>query len=106
MRRAMGRSFVGIAMIDETMDGSLDGRSCLEALAQIFEYLAGELSLEADARVRAHLAACGLCSSQLVLDRAYLRLLRSRSLLDKASPSLRRRIVQALFATEESRPLR
>lgn len=76
---------------------------CDEVIAQLWEYLDGELSAEREARVRAHLEACARCFPHYDFERAFLELLRRQGHEGSASLGLRQRVFASLLA-ETHRP--
>jgi anti-sigma factor (TIGR02949 family) len=92
------------------MTGSQDERQfddddcgCDEAIARIYEYLDGELTVEVEARVRAHLVACHECEPAFEHERVFLEFVAQRARLVAAPPALRRRILDQLMAQERRR---
>jgi mycothiol system anti-sigma-R factor len=79
-----------------------DAVSCEQALERIYEFLDGELTPDADAAIRAHLAACARCVPRFEHERVFLRFLERHAQLEKAPPTLRRRIFLALMAEGRS----
>jgi anti-sigma factor (TIGR02949 family) len=70
--------------------------NCAEAVAQLQDYLKGEITPELAERVRAHLASCVGCLRHAEFERNFLAVLETR-LRDTAVPSgLRARILSAL----------
>ena len=61
-----------------------------------YEYLDGELSADAEAVIREHLAACHRCRCAVQHDRAFLSCLERRARPEPAPPELRERIADAL----------
>jgi mycothiol system anti-sigma-R factor len=65
---------------------------CAQALAKVYEYLDGELSVTDLDRIREHIADCGPCLQQYDLDIALKALVR-RSCRESAPADLRERIM-------------
>jgi anti-sigma factor (TIGR02949 family) len=70
---------------------------CRAAADHLYEYLDGELSPAAQAKVRAHLAACAHCLGLFDFETAYLRFLVARARARGAPPHLRQRILDELL---------
>jgi mycothiol system anti-sigma-R factor len=64
----------------------------------MYDFLDGELTPEVDEKIREHLAVCGSCCPEFEYERVFLRFLERRAQIEKAPPSLRRRIFEALLA--------
>jgi mycothiol system anti-sigma-R factor len=69
---------------------------CDRTPARAFELLDGSLSGVERAALEAHLAECRHCRAQLDHDRRFLAALRARDLVERAPPSLRRRVAALL----------
>jgi anti-sigma factor (TIGR02949 family) len=83
-----------------------DAMDCRAAADHLYEFLDGELSPAAEARVRAHLAACAHCFGLFDFETAYLRFLEARCRARGAPPHLRQRILdQLLFDSGQPDPL-
>jgi anti-sigma factor (TIGR02949 family) len=78
---------------------------CDEVVERMYEFLDGELTPDVNEKIREHLAACQRCCPEFEHERVFLRFLERRAQIEKAPPSLRRRIVQALL-TEGGRTAR
>ena len=63
----------------------------------MYEFLDGELTSDVDKKIREHLAVCQRCFPEFEYERVFLRFLERRTQIEKAPPSLRRRIFQALL---------
>jgi mycothiol system anti-sigma-R factor len=61
-----------------------------------YEYLDGELSADAEAVIREHLAACERCGRAVRRDQAFLSCLERRALIEPAPPELRERVCDEL----------
>ena len=73
---------------------------CSEALLRVFEYLDGEMGLEDQAKVRAHLDQCAECFRQYDLDQM-VKLVVKRSCQPVSAPaSLRATIVHRLTVVQ------
>jgi mycothiol system anti-sigma-R factor len=77
--------------------------TCSEVLERIYEFLDGELTPEVEQQIRSHLAGCKRCYPEFEHERVFLRFLEKRALIEKAPPSLRRRIFRALVDEEAAR---
>lgn len=69
---------------------------CDQVIAQLWEYIDGEISEERARLIRAHLDACGHCFPQHDYQRAFLGFLRLHS-NSPVPPSLRRRVFEGLL---------
>jgi anti-sigma factor (TIGR02949 family) len=78
-----------------------DTTDCREAADHLYEFLDGELSPAAAAKVRAHLAACAHCFGLFDFETAYLRFLEARARARGAPPHLRQRILEQLLFDPE-----
>lgn len=76
---------------------------CRAVIRQLYEYLDGELSAAAEARVQAHLADCAHCFELADFETAYLRFLQARTRARGAPAHLRQRILDELLSDPESR---
>lgn len=74
---------------------------CEDALARLWEFLDGELSLEERDQVRRHLEVCRRCYPHYDFQRAYRRYVRRLAERERAPEECRRRLFQALL--EEGR---
>lgn len=79
--------------------------TCTQVLERIYEYLDGELTSEIELKIRDHLACCQRCFPHFRHEQVFLKFLERRATIAKASPALRRRIMQMLIDEEASRPL-
>ncbi|HEX5437689.1 MAG TPA: mycothiol system anti-sigma-R factor [Gemmatimonadaceae bacterium] len=77
--------------------------TCSEVVERIYEFLDGELTAEVEAQIRSHLAVCKRCYPEFEHERVFLRFLEKRALIEKAPPSLRKRIFQTLMDEETAR---
>ncbi|HYJ78615.1 MAG TPA: zf-HC2 domain-containing protein [Longimicrobiaceae bacterium] len=69
---------------------------CDQVIAQLWEYIDGELSHERAALIRAHLDVCGHCFPQHDYQRAFLGFLRVHA-RSPVPPALRRLVFQGLL---------
>jgi mycothiol system anti-sigma-R factor len=69
---------------------------CDAILERSYEFLDGELSPDADALIREHLAQCRSCRLVVQRDSAFLAFLERRALIEPAPPELRERITDAI----------
>jgi anti-sigma factor (TIGR02949 family) len=74
---------------------------CRAVTHQLYEFLDGELSAAAKARVQAHLADCAHCFELADFETAYLRFLEARARARGAPAHLRRRILDELLSGPE-----
>jgi anti-sigma factor (TIGR02949 family) len=70
---------------------------CDEVIERVYEFLDGELTADVDEKIREHLAVCHRCFPEFEYERVFLRFLERRAQIEKAPPSLRRRIFHALL---------
>ncbi len=70
---------------------------CDEVIERMYEFLDGELTPDVDEKIREHLAVCQRCFPEFEHERVFLRFLERRAQIEKAPPSLRRRIFRALL---------
>lgn len=80
-----------------------DDMPCNEVIERIYEFLDGELTSEVDAKIRDHLGKCERCYPHFRHEEVFLRFLERRAQIEKAPPSLRRRIFQNLLDDEIGR---
>jgi mycothiol system anti-sigma-R factor len=80
-----------------------DDMPCDAVLERIYEFLDGELTSEVDAKIRDHLGKCSYCYPHFRHEEVFLRFLERRAQIEKAPPSLRRRIFKALLDDEIER---
>lgn len=66
---------------------------CREVLAQLQEYLDGELTGDDLRKIRQHLDECGPCLSEYGLEEAFRALLRRSCACERAPQALRARII-------------
>jgi mycothiol system anti-sigma-R factor len=87
------------------MTGPNDGDDmpCDAVLERIYEFLDGELTSDVDEQIRAHLATCRTCYPHFRHEEVFLRFLERRAQIEKAPPSLRRRIFKRLLDDEIAR---
>ncbi len=74
---------------------------CREAATQLYDYLDGELTPEAEAKVRAHLAHCSGCFSLYGFEDAYLTFLRARTQARSAPEHLKKKIFEQILLDKE-----
>ncbi|NIR46017.1 MAG: mycothiol system anti-sigma-R factor [Gemmatimonadetes bacterium] len=77
------------------------GIDCAEVMAQLYEYIDGELDDEKIERIRGHLEKCQRCYPRYNFEAAFLRFLKQQG-RTKAPPELQRKIFKAILE-EESR---
>jgi mycothiol system anti-sigma-R factor len=80
-----------------------DDMPCDAVIERLYEFLDGELTTEVDAQIRDHLAKCRKCYPHFRHEEVFLRFLERRAQIEKAPPSLRRRIFQKLLEDEIAR---
>jgi mycothiol system anti-sigma-R factor len=80
-----------------------DRSPCEEVLEKLYEFLDGELTPEVNEQIRAHLAECRGCYPHFEHERVFLRFLEKRAVIERAPPTLRRRILKALMNDEVER---
>ncbi len=91
-------------MNDNTSDtGASLPCTCAEAVERVYEFLDGELTPEVDEQIRRHLQVCARCHPAFEYERVFLRFLEQRCVIERASPELRRRIMDALLEEEAAR---
>ena len=66
-------------------------------MEKLYEFLDGELTPDVDEQIRAHLAECRGCFPHFEYERVFLRFMEKRVAIEKAPPSLRRKILAALI---------
>jgi len=74
---------------------------CRAVTRQLYEYLDGELSPAAEAKVQAHLADCAHCFGLADFETAYLRFLEARTRARGAPAHLRQQILDELLSDPE-----
>lgn len=72
---------------------------CDHVIAQLWEYLDGDVTARSAERVHEHLELCARCFPEYDFRKAYLRFMR-RCSSQQGSPELRRRIFQAILEEE------
>jgi mycothiol system anti-sigma-R factor len=77
--------------------------TCTEVLERIYEFLDGELTPQVEERIHTHLVGCKRCYPEFEHERVFLRFLEKRAQIEKAPPSLRKRIFRALVDEETAR---
>jgi len=80
-----------------------DELPCDAVIERIYEFLDGELTTDVDAKIRDHLGKCRTCYPHFRHEEVYLRFLERRAQIEKAPPSLRRRIFKQLLEDEIDR---
>jgi anti-sigma factor (TIGR02949 family) len=70
---------------------------CEDALAQLWDFLDGELHASDEARVRKHLEICSRCYPQYDFQRAYFEFTRRLRDRESVPPELRRRLFQTIL---------
>lgn len=74
--------------------------TCEDALARLWEFIDGELSLEERDEVRRHLEVCHRCYPHYDFQRAYRRYVRRLGEGERVSEDCRRRLFEALLEEE------
>jgi mycothiol system anti-sigma-R factor len=74
----------------------LDGYTCEQAFARLYEYLDRVLTPEDDARVRQHLAVCEDCVRHFQFEEKLLETIREKCRTGRAPEALRRKIESLL----------
>ena len=77
-----------------------DQSPCQRTMEKLYEFLDGELTPDVDKQIRAHLAECRGCFPPFEYERVLLRFMEKRVAIEKAPPSLRRKILAALMNEE------
>lgn len=77
--------------------------TCSEVVQRIYEFLDGELTPQVEEQIRSHLVVCKRCYPEFEHERVFLRFLEKRAQIEKAPPSLRKRIFRALMDEETAR---
>jgi mycothiol system anti-sigma-R factor len=80
-----------------------DDMPCDDVIERMYEFLDGELTSDVDAKIRDHLSKCGRCYPHFRHEEVFLRFLERRAQIEKAPPSLRRRILKKLLDDEFER---
>jgi mycothiol system anti-sigma-R factor len=80
-----------------------DPSPCQRTLEKLYEFLDGELTPDVDAQIRTHLAECTACFPHFEFERVFLRFIEKRAVIERAPPTLRRRILTALMNEEVAR---
>ena len=80
-----------------------DDMPCDAVIERLYEFLDGELTSDVDAQIRDHLGKCRKCYPHFRHEEVFLRFLERRAQIEKAPPSLRRRIFQKLLEDEIAR---
>lgn len=80
-----------------------DDMDCDEVIERVYEFLDGELTQDVEAKIREHLAKCTTCYPHFRHEEVFLRFLERRAQIEKAPPSLRRRIFKQLLDDEIDR---
>ena len=80
-----------------------DEMPCDAVIERIYEFLDGELTSDVDAKIRDHLGKCRKCYPHFRHEEVFLRFLERRVQIEKAPPSLRRRIFKKLLDDEIAR---
>jgi mycothiol system anti-sigma-R factor len=75
------------------------GIDCQSVLAQLYEYIDGELDDETVKRIRKHLKICKKCYPRYNFERAFLHFLSNQRRMS-APPELRRKIFARLLEEE------
>ena len=75
------------------------GIDCRSVLAQLYEYIDGELDEQTITRIRKHLKLCKKCYPRYDFERAFLHFLSDHG-RTSASPELRRKIFARLLEEE------
>jgi len=78
-----------------------EGIDCEEVMAQLYEYIDGELECEGTTeRVRKHLDLCKRCYPHYDFERAFLRFVSEQGRTN-TPPELRRKVFQAMLEEED-----
>jgi mycothiol system anti-sigma-R factor len=80
-----------------------DELPCDAVIERMYEFLDGELTSDVDAQIRDHLGKCRTCYPHFRHEEVFLRFLERRAQIEKAPPSLRRRIFKKLLEDEIGR---
>jgi mycothiol system anti-sigma-R factor len=80
-----------------------DDMPCDDVIERMYEFLDGELTSDVDAKIRDHLSWCTKCYPHFRHEEVFLRFLERRAQIEKAPPSLRRRIMKQLLDDEIDR---
>jgi mycothiol system anti-sigma-R factor len=80
-----------------------DELPCDAVIERMYEFLDGELTSDVDAQIRDHLGKCRTCYPHFRHEEVFLRFLERRTQIEKAPPSLRRRIFKKLLEDEIGR---
>lgn len=75
------------------------GIDCASVVAQLFEYIDGELDADTVKQVREHLELCKRCYPRYDFERAFLRFLSEQGRVG-APPALRRKIFENILEEE------
>lgn len=76
------------------------GIDCSKVMAQLYEYIDGELDEETIERIREHLEKCKRCYPRYDFETAFLRFLREQG-KTQAPPELQRKIFAAILEEEK-----
>jgi mycothiol system anti-sigma-R factor len=80
-----------------------DEMPCDAVIERIYEFLDGELTSDVDVQIRDHLGHCRTCYPHFRHEEVFLRFLERHAQIEKAPPSLRRRIFKSLLDDEIAR---
>ena len=86
-----------------TGPNSGDEMPCDAVIERIYEFLDGELTSDVDVQIRDHLGHCRTCYPHFRHEEVFLRFLERHAQIEKAPPSLRRRIFKSLLDDEIAR---
>jgi anti-sigma factor (TIGR02949 family) len=75
------------------------GIDCGGVMAQLYEYIDGELDEQTVERIRKHLAKCKRCYPRYDFEQAFLRFLEDQGHVE-APPELRRRVFASILEEE------
>jgi anti-sigma factor (TIGR02949 family) len=76
---------------------------CQRTMEKLYEFLDGELTPDVDEQIRTHLAECRGCFPHFEYERVFLRFMEKRAVIERAPPTLRRKILTALMNEEVAR---
>jgi anti-sigma factor (TIGR02949 family) len=75
---------------------------CVDCLANLYEYVDGELTPEMAEAIGSHLAACAECLPHFQFERTFLAFIQARSELRSAPPALRDQILRRILADDDT----
>lgn len=80
-----------------------DQSPCQRTMEKLYEFLDGELTPDVNEQIRVHLAECQGCFPHFEYERVFLRFMEKRAVIERAPPTLRRKILKALMNEEVAR---